>query len=65
MSTAEECNPDDSDVPQCETGLTGRARFVVSELRDVWRELRAHGKPQLEDVTPQSEGPELGRKEGQ
>ncbi|NYI41318.1 hypothetical protein BKA03_001437 [Demequina lutea] len=63
MPTAQECSPDDSDVPECQTGPTGRMRFVVSELRDVWRELLAHGKPQSGDVTPQSEGPESGDQE--
>jgi hypothetical protein len=37
-------------VPQCGTGPVGRVRFVGSELRDVWRELRAHMHHQSRDV---------------
>lgn len=40
-ATDDDC-PVGPGVPQCGTGPAGRARFVGSELRDVWRELRAH-----------------------
>ncbi len=34
-------------VPSCNTGPVGRWRFVTTELRDVWGELRSRGKPSL------------------
>ena len=42
MSTTEGECPVSSGVPECGTGPLGRVRFVGSELRDVWRELRDH-----------------------
>jgi len=42
MSTTENGCPVSSGVPACDTGPLGRVRFVGSELRDVWRELRGH-----------------------
>jgi len=42
MSTTEGECPVSSGVPECGTGPLGRVRFVGSELRDVWRELREH-----------------------
>ena len=40
MPTTENGCPVSSGVPACGTGPLGRVRFVGSELRDVWRELR-------------------------
>jgi len=42
MPTTDDDCPVSSGVPECGTGPLGRARFVGSELRDVWRELREH-----------------------
>jgi len=42
MPAAEDRCPIGSGAPGCGTGPVGRLRFVVSELRDVWRELREH-----------------------
>ena len=42
MSTEERECPVSSGVPECGTGPLARVRFVGSELRDVWRELREH-----------------------
>ena len=50
MPAAEDRCPVGSGVPECGTGPVGRLRFVVSELRDVWRELRAHMHHQSRDV---------------
>jgi hypothetical protein len=40
VPTTENGCPVSSGVPECGTGPLGRVRFVGSELRDVWRELR-------------------------
>lgn len=60
MPVAEECGPDGSSVPECRTGLAGRVQFVVSELRDVWRELHEHREPQSGHATAHLEGPASG-----
>jgi len=47
-----EC-PVSSGVPECGTGPLGRLRFVGSELRDVWRELRERvGRAPRSQPTP-------------
>ncbi len=50
-------------VPQCGTGPVGRVSFVGSELRDVWRELRAHMHRQSRsgETTPHDDGPDSGK----
>jgi len=62
MPAAEDRCPVDSGVPECGTGLTGRVRFVVSELRDVWRELRAHVHPgpRSAETATHDDGPDQG-----
>lgn len=63
MPSAEDHCPVDPGVPECATGPVGRLRFVVSELRDVWRELRthAHRGPRSGDATAHEHGPESGK----
>lgn len=63
MPAAEDRCPVDSGVPECGTGPTGRLRFVASELRDVWRELRAHvhRAPRSADAMPHDDGPDQGK----
>ncbi|NYI40341.1 hypothetical protein BKA03_000460 [Demequina lutea] len=60
MPVAEECDPDGSGVPECRTGLAGRAQFVVSELRDLWRELHEHREPQSGHATAPLADPASG-----
>jgi len=60
MPVAEDRCPVGSGVPECGTGPVGRLRFVVSELRDVWRELHAHvhREPRSGETTPHNDGPD-------
>lgn len=39
------CPPGAGDVPSCDAGPAGQMRFVVGELRELWRQRRArrHG----------------------
>jgi len=62
MPAAEDRCAVDSGVPECRTGLAGRLRFVGSELRDVWRELRAHvhREPRSGDAMPHDDRPDSG-----
>ncbi len=39
-SDAADAGPTDGSVPGCGTGPAGRARFVLAELADLWREFR-------------------------
>ena len=63
MPAAEDRCPVDSGIPDCRTGLAGRLRFVVSELRDVWRELstHAHREPGSREATAHNDGPDLSK----
>ena len=63
MPAAEDRCPVDPGVPECRTGPVGRLRFVVSELRDVWRELRehVHREHRSGEATPHDDGPGSGK----
>jgi hypothetical protein len=63
MPAAEDRCPVGSGVPECGTGPAGRLRFVVSELRDVWRELRAHAHRESRSgaTTPDVDRSETGK----
>jgi hypothetical protein len=63
MPAAEDRCPVGSGVPECGTGPAGRLRFVVSELRDVWRELHAHAHRESRsgETTPHNDGPDSGK----
>jgi hypothetical protein len=66
MPAAEDRCPVDSGVPECGTGPAGRLRFVVSELRDVWRELHAHVRhgPPSAGAMPHDDQPGSGKQGG-
>lgn len=51
----------DSDgVPSCDTGLGGRVRFVVTELRGLARDIRTHRR---ERAAQQADPGDAGRAE--
>jgi hypothetical protein len=63
MPATDDGRPVGSGVPECGTGPVGRLRFVVSELRDVWRELHAHVHRESRSggTTPHDDGPDSGK----
>lgn len=67
MPAAEDRCPVDPGGPECRTGGVGRLRFVGSELRDVWRELRAHmhREPRSGDVMPHDDRPDSDMQGGE